>query len=335
MNQNKGRGRGMSFVLIVVIMMAMLYMFNSVGGNTEEYSRVVEKFEKLEVSKFTLNLGSGKLTYSLKENPKAQIVYSVPDVELFIIDVSDSITRYNEANPTARMEYNYERPSNFWPIVSTLLPIIMIAGLMVFFYISMNQQGGGGRMNVGRAKTRNPDEGRKATFADVAGADEEKEELVEIVEYLKNPSKFNALGAKIPKGVLLVGPPGTGKTLLARAVAGEAGVPFYSISGSDFVELYVGVGASRVRDLFEKAKKTCPSIIFIDELDAVGRQRGAGLGGGSDEREQTLNQLLVEMDGFSGKEGVIVMAATNRVDILDKALMRPGRFDREVFVGYP
>ena len=196
--------------------------------------------------------------------------------------------------------------------------------------------GGSGIMNVGRAKVKDQQESqRKATFADVAGAEEEKAELQEVVEFLKAPERFNSLGARIPHGVLLVGPPGTGKTLLARACAGEAGVPFYAISGSDFVEMYVGVGASRVRDLFEKAKKTMPSIIFIDEIDAVGRQRGTGLGGGHDEREQTLNQLLVEMDGFDANDGVIVMAATNRADILDKALLRPGRFDRQVYVGLP
>ncbi|MEG0769226.1 MAG: ATP-dependent zinc metalloprotease FtsH [Ruthenibacterium sp.] len=220
----------------------------------------------------------------------------------------------------------------------TMLPMLLLmVGAMALFYYFMYTQGGGGKaMSVGRAKVKDQaDQGRKATFKDVAGADEEKEELEEIVAFLKNQSKFNTLGARIPHGVLLVGPPGTGKTLLARACAGEAGVPFYSISGSDFVEMYVGVGASRVRDLFEKAKKTAPCIVFIDEIDAVGRQRGAGLGGGHDEREQTLNQLLVEMDGFSANEGVIIIAATNRSDILDKALLRPGRFDRQVYVGLP
>ena len=214
--------------------------------------------------------------------------------------------------------------------------IITVVVMGAFYYFVYAQGGGGKAMNVGRAKVKDQaDQGRKATFADVAGADEEKEELAEIVEFLKNQQRFNTLGARIPHGVLLVGPPGTGKTLLARACAGEAGVPFYSISGSDFVEMYVGVGASRVRDLFEKAKKTAPCIVFIDEIDAVGRQRGTGLGGGHDEREQTLNQLLVEMDGFAANEGVIVIAATNRADILDKALLRPGRFDRQVYVGLP
>ena len=229
-------------------------------------------------------------------------------------------------------------PAAETPFWLTMLPfiVLIILTMAAFYYFMYMQSGGGKAMNVGRAKVKDQaDQGRKATFKDVAGADEEKEELQEIVEFLKNQQKFNSLGARIPHGVLLVGPPGTGKTLLARACAGEAGVPFYSISGSDFVEMYVGVGASRVRDLFDKAKKTAPCIVFIDEIDAVGRQRGTGLGGGHDEREQTLNQLLVEMDGFGANEGVIVVAATNRVDILDKARLRPGRFDRQVYVGLP
>ncbi len=229
-------------------------------------------------------------------------------------------------------------PATETPMWLTMLPMLLISVLLMggFYYMMYKQSGGGGAMNVGRAKVKDQsDQGRRATFSDVAGADEEKEELQEIVEFLKNQTRFNTLGARIPHGVLLVGPPGTGKTLLARACAGEANVPFYSMSGSDFVEMYVGVGASRVRDLFDKAKKNAPSIVFIDEIDAVGRQRGTGLGGGHDEREQTLNQLLVEMDGFGANEGVIVIAATNRADILDKALLRPGRFDRQVYVGYP
>ncbi|MCR5653685.1 MAG: AAA family ATPase, partial [Ruminococcus sp.] len=238
------------------------------------------------------------------------------------------------------MTYNLIRHTDN-SFLMNLLPTVIFCGLLVVFWVFiMRRMGGGGlggrEMSFGKAKIKNTnDEKRKTTFDDVAGADEEKEELEEIVEFLKTPEKFNTLGARIPKGVLLVGPPGTGKTLLARAVAGEAGVPFFSISGSDFVEMFVGVGASRVRDLFDQAKKNSPCIVFIDEIDAVGRQRGAGLGGGHDEREQTLNQLLVEMDGFGANEGVIMIAATNRPDILDPALMRPGRFDRQVIVSYP
>ena len=253
----------------------------------------------------------------------------------------DNLQRYREiyAEKNGGAELKMDLlPATETPVWLTMLPMLLISVLLMagFYYFMYKQSGGGGAMNVGRAKVKDQaEQGRKATFKDVAGADEEKEELQEIVEFLKNQTKFNTLGARIPHGVLLVGPPGTGKTLLARACAGEAGVPFYSISGSDFVEMYVGVGASRVRDLFDKAKKTAPCIVFIDEIDAVGRQRGAGLGGGHDEREQTLNQLLVEMDGFGANEGVIVIAATNRADILDKALLRPGRFDRQVYVGAP
>lgn len=250
--------------------------------------------------------------------------------------LQEFIDSYNEANPTAPMVYDFEvmRANVPW---GEIIMMVLLIGFMAFMFFSMFRGAqGGGVMNVGRAKVKDHSEDKKkTTFQDVAGADEEKQELSEIVEFLKNPSKFNSLGARIPHGVLLVGPPGTGKTLLAKACAGEAGVPFYSISGSDFVEMYVGVGASRVRDLFDKAKKTAPSIIFVDEIDAVGRQRGTGLGGSHDEREQTLNQMLVEMDGFGTNEGVIVIGATNRADILDRALLRPGRFDRQVYVGLP
>ena len=263
--------------------------------------------------------------------------YKLPYASMFVKYVGDYIAAYDEANPDAPMVYDYTPVKESIPWMEILFYLAML-GCTGFLLFSMMRggAGGGGIMNVGKAKVKDEHENQKtATFADVAGEDEEKEELKEVVEFLKSPDKFNTLGARIPHGVLLVGPPGTGKTLLARACAGEAGVPFYSISGSDFVEMYVGVGASRVRDLFDKAKKSMPCIIFIDEIDAVGRQRGAGLGGGHDEREQTLNQLLVEMDGFEANDGIIVMAATNRADILDKALLRPGRFDRQVYVGLP
>ena len=288
---------------------------------------------------------SGMLSSSSADSTAAEknsdgtvtVRYKLPYAYVFIENVQSYIDSYNAANPTAPMEYDYTSLKETIPWMEILFYLGML-GCTGFLLFSMMRGGGagGGIMNVGKAKVKDERENKKtATFADVAGEDEEKEELKEVVEFLKSPDKFNSLGARIPHGVLLVGPPGTGKTLLARACAGEAGVPFYSISGSDFVEMYVGVGASRVRDLFDKAKKTMPCIIFIDEIDAVGRQRGAGLGGGHDEREQTLNQLLVEMDGFEANDGVIVMAATNRADILDKALLRPGRFDRQVYVGLP
>lgn len=341
--QNKGNNgsngrRGFSLIIAgMLIFMLFLMMNNQTRTDTENYSELLNKFKTDKVSEFMLDLNSGKLQYRLWTDASDAAVreYTVPDVGLFIEDINEHITAYNESHPNRQIVYTYKNSVSVWAIIASLLPYLLIVVMVILFVNMMNQQGGK-IGSVGKARTKQAIESeRTATFADVAGAEEEKEELEEIVEYLKNPSKFNSLGAKIPKGVLLVGPPGTGKTLLARAVAGEAGVPFYSISGSDFVELYVGVGASRVRDLFEKAKRTRPSIIFIDEIDAVGRQRGAGLGGGHDEREQTLNQLLVELDGFVGNEGVIVMAATNRDDILDHALLRPGRFDRKIYVGYP
>ncbi|MEG0751691.1 MAG: ATP-dependent zinc metalloprotease FtsH [Oscillospiraceae bacterium] len=321
------------------MLLMTFYMFSNRNIADEKYSAIVNEFKQLKVSEFQLDLGNGQLKYKLRTDTKEtpSHTYLVPDIQIFWNDVKDYFDEYDAKYPSQPMVYTYVRSANWGSILLNYLPTLLLIGAVVVFYFMMSQQGGGGKLgNIGKAKTKTvQDEGRRSTFEDVAGADEEKEELQEIVEYLKNPSRFNSLGAKIPTGVLLVGPPGTGKTLLARAVAGEAGVPFYSISGSNFVELYVGVGASRVRDLFEKAKKNRPSIIFIDEIDAVGRQRGAGLGGGNDEREQTLNQLLVEMDGFTGNEGVIVMAATNRADILDHALLRPGRFDRTIYVGYP
>ena len=305
-----------------------------------EYYQVIELFDKGEVTKYNLNIGSGALTYELKDGTTAK--YSVPNVSLFIEDIHDSVVEYNRENPKTPIKYNYVSGAS-GSIALQLLPglfgIILVIVLGYFFMKRMNNSistENNRAMNFGKARVKfGKDEKRKTTFKQVAGADEEKEELQEIVEFLRDPQKFTELGARIPKGVLLVGPPGTGKTLLARAVAGEADVPFFSISGSDFVEMYVGVGASRVRDLFDQAKKSSPAIIFIDEIDAVGRHRGAGMGGGHDEREQTLNQLLVEMDGFGNNEGIIIIAATNRPDILDPALLRPGRFDRQVTVGRP
>ena len=335
---------GIPIVIIIIIVLVI----GNMPQKTMKYSEILNYFETQQVTEFDLDLGSGAMVLTLndgdesKKKEPTQIQYSVPNVTILYEDIKPYIEEYNKDHPDAKMVYNYQRPrDNSW--LTALLPtVLLFAGIGVFYWIVMKKfaaLGLGGdskQMNFGKAKIKDMnDEKRKTTFADVAGADEEKEELREIVEFLKNPKRFNELGARIPKGVLLVGPPGTGKTLLARAVAGEAGVPFFSISGSDFVEMFVGVGASRVRDLFDQAKKNSPCIIFIDEIDAVGRQRGAGLGGGHDEREQTLNQLLVEMDGFGANEGVIMIAATNRPDILDPALMRPGRFDRQVMVGAP
>ena len=283
------------------------------------------------------SLFGGAASQQVQQPKQQSLIYVVPATSIFLQSLPDYVAAHDAKYPDSPMTYDV-LPAGQTSIWVSMLPMLIITLVVMgaFYYFVYAQGGGGKAMNVGRAKVKDQaDQGRKATFADVAGADEEKEELAEIVEFLKNQQRFNTLGARIPHGVLLVGPPGTGKTLLARACAGEAGVPFYSISGSDFVEMYVGGGASRVRDLFEKAKKTAPCIVFIDEIDAVGRQRGTGLGGGHDEREQTLNQLLVEMDGFAANEGVIVIAATNRADILDKALLRPGRFDRQVYVGLP
>ncbi len=303
---------------------------------TLEYHEVMSYFESGQVQSYVIDLNNGKLKVELKEKDEKlgddEFTFQLPFVERFLDDIEPSVEKYG----LEKYDYVPQKVTPQW--LSWLLPVLLSGGMIFLFFFLMRkmQDGGpGGKMSsFGKAKIANTKDST-TTFKDVAGADEEKEELAEIVDFLKSPKKFNELGARIPKGVLLMGPPGTGKTLLARAVAGEAGVPFFSISGSDFVELYVGVGASRVRDLFEQAKKHSPSIIFIDEIDAVGRHRGAGLGGGHDEREQTLNQLLVEMDGFGVNEGVIVIAATNRRDILDPALLRPGRFDREIAVGYP
>ncbi len=334
--QKKGKSMAIYFTIVAALILITVYAMNliTVPAKSIRYSEVIQMFEKQQVTKFDLDLGNGTLEYYTVQEPEKKQIYKVPNIGLFVEDIEEAVKQYNEANTDNTMDYNYiPAKSNAW---LSFLPTGILLAVMVFFWISMMKQAGGGKIgSFGKSPARIANNAKKATFADVAGADEEKNELEEIVEFLKNPRKFNELGARIPKGVLLMGPPGTGKTLLARAVAGEANVPFFSISGSDFVEMFVGVGASRVRDLFDQAKKNAPAIVFIDEIDAVGRHRGAGLGGGHDEREQTLNQLLVEMDGFGENSGVIVIAATNRRDILDPALLRPGRFDRQIVVGYP
>ena len=331
------------YIVIPLALVLVIATYSAVGPQSKkktEYYEVVNMFETHAVTEYKLNLSSGALEYKLKDD-ETVYRYTVPNVSLFVDDIHDDVVEYNKENPDnqIKMDYASGTANSWWvSLLPTVVMILLLAGVMFFMFRRMNQsvQSENNRaMSFGKARYKKNDDKNKTTFADVAGADEEKEELEEIVEFLKAPKDFSALGARIPKGVLLVGPPGTGKTLLARAVAGEAGAPFFSISGSDFVEMYVGVGASRVRDLFAEAKKNAPSIIFIDEIDAVGRHRGAGMGGGHDEREQTLNQLLVEMDGFGPNEGVIVIAATNRPDILDPALLRPGRFDRQVTVNYP
>lgn len=366
--------RNIIIYITVAVMVVLGVAFLMTKNSSESYttSQLVNLFKEDKVQSYTVNYGTGAIEITLKEGVKLKpakdiatadsiiqdttddnitatdpdgknakssaknvvVRGTLADIERFIDDVSGYTASADEA-----VSYDYIKGSDN-TLLYEFLPILVTGILFVVVWIFIMKKMGGGlggkEMNFGKAKIKNTnDEKRKTTFEDVAGADEEKEELEEIVEFLKAPDKYNKLGARIPKGVLLVGPPGTGKTLLARAVAGEAGVPFFSISGSDFVEMFVGVGASRVRDLFEQAKKNSPCIIFIDEIDAVGRQRGAGLGGGHDEREQTLNQLLVEMDGFGANEGVILIAATNRPDVLDPALMRPGRFDRQVIVSYP
>jgi len=333
MKPNDTKSRGIAVLVALALLISLLYLYKTAATGGPLYSEIITLFREQSVTEFTLNLGTGLLTYKLK-NDTAFSTYKVPSVDLFIYNIEGYIDEYN-ASHSVPMKFDYVQSTSWLSIIVNWLPMLLSVVMLVMFYISMNQQGGGRINNISKARVQQENEGRKVTFAEVAGADEEKEELQEIIDFLKNPSTYSKLGAKIPSGVLLIGPPGTGKTLLARAVAGEAGCPFFSISGSDFVELYVGVGAARVRDLFEKAKRNRPSIVFIDEIDAVGRQRGTGLGGGHDEREQTLNQLLVEMDGFGINEGVIVIAATNRSDILDPALLRPGRFDRQIYVGYP
>lgn len=340
MGKKSNKGIIIYAVVMISALALMVFLFRQASKPQAEhsYSDIMQYFDNYQVSEMTFDLGTGELVIIVDDN-EAPISYTVPNVTVFLNEIQlgeeNYRKEYNERHPDAplKMEY-FKIQDTSW--LYNLLPSLLIIGLMIFFFFfMMRQAGGGGKMNnFGKANVKNT-ANKKNTFNDVAGADEEKEELAEIVDFLKNPKKYTEMGARIPKGVLLEGPPGTGKTLLAKAVAGEAGVPFFSISGSDFVEMFVGVGASRVRDLFETAKKNSPSIVFIDEIDAVGRHRGAGLGGGHDEREQTLNQLLVEMDGFEGNEGIIVMAATNRKDILDPALLRPGRFDRQIVVNYP
>lgn len=338
---NNGKTLLIYLLVSVAIICGLVYMLTSMStkSSDKKYSEIMEQFDSLNVSQFELDLGSGQLKYKLKGEDKVYS-YTVPNVSLFANEVlggedaENYRKKYNTENPDDPLQYNLIPISDnsFW---LNLIPTLLMLGVMIFFFVFMMKNAGGGKMSsFGKTNAKMAPSSKKATFDDVAGADEEKEELKEIVDFLRDNKKYTEIGARIPKGVLLLGPPGTGKTLLARAVAGEAKVPFFSISGSDFVEMFVGVGASRVRDLFEQAKKNAPAIIFIDEIDAVGRQRGAGLGGGHDEREQTLNQLLVEMDGFEDNDSVIVMAATNRRDILDPALLRPGRFDRQILVGY-
>ena len=335
-------------VPLVLILGIVAVLRNTQKEEEKQYYEIVSYFYEDQVTEYELTFSNGKLNYKLlkdqKQDKKKEYVYYVPNVSVFLDDVHDYVNEHNAAVKAEEktgqiVKYNYIKGGESSWLVS-MLPSIILVGVMVILLVIMMRRmnasfGNDKAMGFGKAKIKPADNKKKTTFADVAGADEEKAELFEIVDFLKAPQKYNDMGARIPKGVLLVGPPGTGKTLLARAVAGEAGVPFFSISGSDFVEMFVGVGASRVRDLFDQAKKNAPSIMFIDEIDAVGRQRGTGLGGGHDEREQTLNQLLVEMDGFGANEGVIVMAATNRPDVLDPALLRPGRFDRQIVVGYP
>ena len=343
-NMSKNWKSILVYILIPILLIgAVIYFVNSQTSTQLKYSQVVSMFKNNEVSEFSLDLSSGNLVYKTFAKPKEEKNYSVPNVSYFLDDIRDSVDKYNDEHSDKPIVYDYRAgTSNAWiySMIPSLLMFVVLIALGIYAFRKMS-----GAMNnetnrtlgFGRIKTKTlvEDEKRKTTFKDVTGCDEEKAELEELVEFLKSPESFTELGARIPRGVLLVGPPGTGKTLLARAVAGEAGAPFLSISGSDFVEMYVGVGASRVRDLFEQAKKKAPAIVFIDEIDAVGRHRGAGTGGGNDEREQTLNQLLVEMDGFGTNSGIIVIAATNRPDVLDPALLRPGRFDRQITVNRP
>ena len=336
MNKNRKTLSIVSYILGIVLLLfltSLLLNMNQEEVTKLKYYEVLEMFEDDKIESYTLDLGTGALEAQVKDQ-KEKLSYTVPNVSVFLSDVEKILEAKGESAAALQPDYLPIKQTPWW--VSMLPTLLLIGAMAVFWFFMMRQGGGaGGAITFGKANYRTGKGEKPTTFADVAGCKEEKEELEEIVDFLKHPNQFNALGARIPKGVLLVGQPGTGKTLLARAVAGEAGVPFFSISGSDFVEMFVGVGASRVRDLFGEAKKNAPSIVFIDEIDAVGRHRGAGLGGGHDEREQTLNQLLVEMDGFGNNTGIIVMAATNRPDILDPALLRPGRFDRQITIGSP
>ena len=324
----------------MIILLAVIYTMLTPRQEQEalSYADVVEMFQKEEVESFVVEGGNLIITRKGAAETDPAVTYDLYDVGMFWNQLGDLIQQQKDAGIISDYDFQTGYVAPWW--LSMIPYLLIIVAFFALWYYMMNKAGGGGGApgvgKFGKARTRlGSEEQKKVTFKDVAGCEEEKAELEEVVNFLKNPKAYTDMGARIPKGVLLVGPPGTGKTLLAKAVAGEAGVQFLSISGSDFVELYVGVGASRVRDLFDQAKKVAPAIIFIDEIDAVGRQRGSGLGGGHDEREQTLNQLLVEMDGFSNNEGVIVMAATNRDDILDNALTRPGRFDRRVYIGLP
>ncbi len=337
----QNRASGFSFVfLVLVIVVCLSWLWQADTRGTQlDYAQVYQLFQQERVESFTID-ANNTLTMNLTDelNGSKTVRYRLHDFQLFYDQLDDLVKEQSAKGIIKSYDYPPPETTNWLEVLLPWVLTAVVLALMWYFMIARTQGGmGADRMaKFGAARTRMlTDKDKKVTFEDVAGADEEKEELQEIVEFLKDPKKYIALGARIPKGVLLVGPPGTGKTLLAKAVAGEAGVGFLSISGSDFVELYVGVGASRVRDLFDQAKKNSPAIVFIDEIDAVGRQRGTGLGGGHDEREQTLNQLLVEMDGFAANEGVVVLAATNRADVLDPALLRPGRFDRQVYVGLP
>ena len=332
------------YILIPVLLIGSIFLLSYQNKNTvtTNYSEIVNLFRNDKVESFELDLSTGELNYKLRDDDQTVNKYSVPSVSYFIDDISEYVDRYNDSHQDSQITYNYKKgSSNSWwmSMLPTFIFTVIIILMFVWLMRRMSSSIGNDTnrtLGFGKIKSKNSSgEESDKKFEDVAGCDEEKAELAELVDFLKNGEKYTELGARIPKGVLLVGPPGTGKTLLAKAVAGEAGVPFLSISGSDFVEMYVGVGASRVRDLFEQAKKKSPCIVFIDEIDAVGRHRGTGMGGGNDEREQTLNQLLVEMDGFGSNTGVIVIAATNRPDVLDPALLRPGRFDRQITVNRP